>query len=294
MQKLILLAGLLAVSAHLVSGDAQKRLVCIYQETSDPFDIATDIDPDLCTHLIFSSVKPTPFTVSLAGLVQKVQAFNNLKTSNTDLKTFLEVDLTMANSQIFLHQNRPTLIDSIVDILNDANFDGVNVFWVYGESGDKETFTLLMQELKLKLPQGKLLTASVSGVPDDIENSYEISNLAGIVDFFNVMTFEVDLENPPQFPNADAAMQLFVTAEVPAGKLNMGIAIVWARYEVCQDNPNGVSIDGDATIIAKVAYIETECFGGAYVKSLDLDDFNGNCNQGEYPVIQLIKDSFTQ
>ncbi|XP_037097924.1 oviduct-specific glycoprotein-like isoform X2 [Syngnathus acus] len=101
MQKLILLAGLLAVSAHL--GAAQKRLVCVYQETSarvdqNPFHIETDIDAHLCTHLIFSSVKPTNFIVSLDRLDKKVQAFNKLKISNTELKTFLEVNLTMADS----------------------------------------------------------------------------------------------------------------------------------------------------------------------------------------------------
>ncbi|XP_037097741.1 chitinase-3-like protein 2 isoform X2 [Syngnathus acus] len=165
-----------------------------------------------------------------------------------------------------------------------------------------------MQELRDQLaPRGKLLTASVSGVIDDIGNSYEILELSRIVDFFNVMTFEVDLGNPPEFPNAEAAMQEFVTAGAPAIQLNMGIATygiggesgpivqipdVWAKYEVCQVHPTGVSIDSDATIIAKVAYIQTEGFGGAYVKSLDLDDFNDNsCNQGDYPVIQLIKDS---
>ncbi|XP_037097922.1 acidic mammalian chitinase-like [Syngnathus acus] len=189
-----------------------------------------------------------------------------------------------------------------MEIMNAENFDGVNVLWVYGQlsqPGDEQRFTLLMKELRDQLaPQGKLLTASVSGVIADIGNSYEIFELSRIVDFFNVMTFEVDLGIPPEFPNAEAAMQHFVTAGALAIQLNMGIATygigqdpdVWAKYEVCQDNPIGVSIDSDATIIAKVDYIKTKGFGGVYVKSLDLDDFNGNyCKQGDYPVIQLIK-----
>ncbi|XP_022618770.1 acidic mammalian chitinase-like [Seriola dumerili] len=79
----------------------------------------------------------------------------------------------------------------------------------------------------------------------------------------------------------------------------------WSYYEVClnlegktvqwiadQKVPYGttgnqwVGFDNKDSINAKVSYLTENNFGGVFVWSLDLDDFNGQfCKQGKYPLI---------
>ncbi|XP_077397908.1 acidic mammalian chitinase-like [Festucalex cinctus] len=325
MYKLILLAGLCAVIAQLDA--APRKLVCTYQKTSSSisanlFDIMESINPHLCTHLIYTSVKPSPVKVIPSPSDNiKFQDFNKLKSSNPNLKTLLEVDLTDLNTNnIFIQGNRALFIQSVIDILMHERFDGVNIVWEFkvgvSQPSDKQSFTLLMKELKVALstlpltvgPQ--LLTASVSAVKLQIDQSYEVPRLVKLVDFLNVITFDRDrtvvppLVGPAPFPNAEFSMQYWFSEGAPKEKLNMGIASygfdtnpsanpsIIAKYEECArpPPPTTISVDSDETIVAKAKYIVNAEFGGAFVKSLDLDDFNGNfCGQGKYPVIGLIK-----
>ncbi|XP_028437891.1 acidic mammalian chitinase-like [Perca flavescens] len=82
----------------------------------------------------------------------------------------------------------------------------------------------------------------------------------------------------------------------------------WSYYEVClnlngktvnwieeQKVPYGttgnqwVGFDNIDSINAKVNYIKANNFGGVFVWSLDLDDFNGQfCGQGKYPLISYL------
>lgn len=65
------------------------------------FDISTDIDPFLCTHLIYAFVgldafgnlqsKNKQLDFSVKGGLGNYQKFNNLKTKNPTLKTLLSV-----------------------------------------------------------------------------------------------------------------------------------------------------------------------------------------------------------
>ncbi|XP_077422660.1 chitotriosidase-1-like [Vanacampus margaritifer] len=318
MYKLILLAGLCAIIAQLDA--APRNLVCTYQKTSSSitanlFDIVEHIDPDLCTHVVFSSVKPNPLMVIPSQSdSNEFQIFNSLKISNPNLKTLLEVDLTGLNTNnIFAPANRAIFIQSVIDILIIEPFDGVNIVWVLKVGvnlpSDKQRFTLLMKELKAALGRD-LLTASVSAVQLEINQSYEVLLLARIVDFFNVITFDRDrtpvppVSGPAPFPNAQSSMQYWFSQGAPKEKLNMGIASygldtnpsanpsIKAKYEECSQSPppTTISVDSDATIQAKVKYIVNANFGGAFVQSLDLDDFNGIfCGQGQYPVIRQIR-----
>ncbi|XP_077374231.1 acidic mammalian chitinase-like [Festucalex cinctus] len=320
MYALILLAGLCAVNALWVT--IPRKLVCTYEKASAPntFDIVGDVDPYLCTHLIYSSVKPDPVqvTASPSDLINFPQ-FNSRKNSNPNLKTLLEVDLTdLTSNDIFTPTNTDILIKSVIEIVKNKRFDGVNVVWAFRQSvnqpKDKKRFTLLMQELKDKLDEEgvRMLTASVSAVILVVDQSYDVPALTRIVDFFNVMTFDLDrihspISDPAPFINAQNAMQHWVSKGAPKGKLNMGIASygfdtntflnnpsIRARSEVCTGKlPLTVHIDSDATIEAKAKYIIKAKLGGAFVKSVDLDDFHGNaCGQGKYPVIKRIQKTF--
>ncbi|XP_056241203.1 chitotriosidase-1-like [Seriola aureovittata] len=61
-------------------------------------------------------------------------------------------------------------------------------------------------------------------------------------------------------------------------------------YAVINNN-QWVGFDNRDSIGTKVSYLTTNHFGGAFVMSLDLDDFSGHfCKQGKYPLISHLHD----
>ncbi|XP_019729435.1 oviduct-specific glycoprotein-like isoform X1 [Hippocampus comes] len=313
MQKLLLLVGLCVLVAHL-EATCSRKLVCTFQSVPDSdvngindVDVASDMKRQPCTHIIFKRVRPNKQMKipSSGGPIQDHQDFKTAFPGAT-AKTLLEVDLIGISSAIFTLPKRADFITSVFNVVVAEGFDGVNILWMQSGAFDSEAkqgFTDLMKELKAKLD---LLTASVSGVPSVIDDSYEVPQLVGIVDCFNVMTADLDRKSPVgTFPNAIDGMDHWVQEGAPTGKLNMGIATygvdtkpkatarIWPKSQVCAAPllPATVVIDSDATIDDKATHIVTQNFGGAYVTSLELDDFDGvACAAGPFPVIQRVKD----
>ncbi|XP_068505216.1 chitotriosidase-1-like [Syngnathus scovelli] len=307
MQKLILLAGLCAIIADTCL--AAQNLACVYQSTSDqiganPFDILRDIDSQLCSQIIYSSLKPAPVSLS-SYEKRKFQAFADLKQSNEELQTFLEVDLSTAGSQIFIPQNREIFIASVIEHLVAGNFDGLNIKWAAESNSSrpdiKQDFSSLIETLSGRLGQ-RQLSLSVSAAESDIDRSYDISALSNDVDFFYVMSFDVDQssDDPAVFRNARAAMERFHLDGVPKEKLLMGIAsygygaeqAIIPRYEQSNYSPEEVYFDSPETIEHKANFSSE--YGGVIVKALNLDDFNGMGDDGNYPVIQRLHDKILE
>ncbi|XP_019713227.1 acidic mammalian chitinase-like [Hippocampus comes] len=317
MQKLLLLVGLCVLVAHL-EATCPRKLVCTFQSIPNlntanlnNFNMASHMEPELCTHIVFKSVQPDNAMVipSSGGPIQDHHNFN-LAFPSATAKTLLEVDLTQTSSAIFAPLNMATFNTSVINVVDAAGFDGVNILWSQSHENeqDKIGFTALMQELNAALeemPGTRLLTASVSGVPSDIDYSYEVPQLALVVDFFNVMTADLDRTSTPgQFAAAIAGMQKLVAKDAPKAKLNMGIATygfdtnnanpkIWAKYQACvaPASSSTVRVDSAATIDAKAQHVVDEEFGGAFMTSLQLDDFDGvACAAGPFPVIQRVKD----
>ena len=51
-----------------------------------------------------------------------------------------------------------------------------------------------------------------------------------------------------------------------------------------------VSFDDQASLRDKTKWIKEKGLGGGMIWALDLDDFNGVCNQGKYPLLTVIAD----
>ncbi|XP_077361684.1 acidic mammalian chitinase-like [Festucalex cinctus] len=372
MHKIILFAGLCLTTAWLGSA---KKLVCLYNSVSDQrwgighFEIG-DIQPHLCTHIIYSFVRiDSTFQISPSSSDQKkFPLFKKLKNGphlvyasegervwpigNPRLKTILEVNLIsdpLFQELIAVQANRATFIQSAISILRNPNymFDGINILWLDNTetlAGYKELFTALIKEFREEINKEAdgsgsaklLLTASVSAQPSVITQSYEVEEIADHVDFFNVMTSDIEivfLKGRPSFSHpgesftkAASAVNFWNKAGVPTRKINMGIGAFgeaytfgiqgsfelvggllpdlpegfWARYEVCfflqgllkASSNTRVVFDDIASIDVKVDYIKKHHFGGAFVLSLDLDDFNQICcgHDQKYPVIQHLHD----
>uniref|UniRef100_A0A3B4VML9 chitinase n=1 Tax=Seriola dumerili TaxID=41447 RepID=A0A3B4VML9_SERDU len=362
---------------------SSSRLVCYYNSLAEYRANGgkvriSDIDPKQCTHLIFafSDISSVNRLVPRRTTdLNRYQSFNQLKARNPLLKTLLAVGDTQRFSMMVSTQSRRAMfIQSAITLLRTYGFDGLSLDWKFpaaagSQSDNKQKFTMLCQELKAAfVNEGTqtnrdrlILIASVSAEKAVIDASYEVTQVAGSLDFINVLTFDfrgpsetVTGHHSPLFQgsqdtgdkinsNTDYAMKYWRDQGAPAHKLNLGIASygrvytvashcggvgapvsgpgtegtytqmegLLAYYEICPhldgiqvqlisdqkvpyaviNNNQWVGFDNKHSIGTKVSYLNTNHFGGAFVLSLDLDDFSGHfCNQGKYPLISHLHD----
>uniref|UniRef100_A0A3B4VLE5 chitinase n=1 Tax=Seriola dumerili TaxID=41447 RepID=A0A3B4VLE5_SERDU len=353
-----------------------------YRAEDGKFRIS-NINPNQCTHLIFafSDISSVNALVPSRDTDKQLyQSFNGLKTRsdlNLLLKTLLAVGGITFNRQKFstmvsTQSRRAMFIQSAIKLLRTYGFDGLNLDWRFpaaagSQSDNKQKFTLLCQELKAAfVAEGTetnrdrlILTASVSAEKAVIDASYEVAQIAGNLDFINVLTFDfrgpwenvTGHHSPLHRGSKDTGdkinsntdgMQYWRDQGAPAQLLNLGLATYgraftlsspstdvgapangtgeegcytgedgfWAYYETClyiegaliqlitdQKVPYAltenqwVGFDNKESFETKVSYLKTNNFGGAFVWSLDLDDFTGKfCNDSKYPLISHVHD----
>ncbi|MCM3786100.1 glycosyl hydrolase family 18 protein [Neobacillus mesonae] len=210
-----------------------------------------------------------------------INQLHKLKQINPNLKTIISVGgWTWSNrfsDVAATPETRETFANSAVDFLRKYNFDGVDLDWEYPVSGgldgnskrpqDKQNYTLLLSKIREKLDaaeaaDGKeyVLTIASGASPSFVANT-ELANIASIVDWINIMTYDfngawqkISAHNAPLnydsaaaaagIPNADtfnaaAGAQGHLNAGVPAGKLVLGVPFYGRGWDGCAQTNNG-------------------------------------------------------
>jgi chitinase len=212
-----------------------------------------------------------------------------LKAANPGLKTIISVGgWTWSNrfSDVAADPaTRANFANSAVSFLRKYSFDGIDLDWEYpvggGLSGnsvraaDKHNYTLLLQDIRNALntagaadKKNYLLTIASGASPTYIQNT-ELSAIAGIVDWINIMTYDFhggfdpisghnaaltfDPADPSPNKNSfydDAAITNYLNAGVPAKKLVMGEPFYGRGWAGCAAANNGLyqSCTGTATV----------------------------------------------
>lgn len=210
-----------------------------------------------------------------------INQLNKLKQINPNLKTIISVGgWTWSNrfsDVAATSATREVFANSAVDFLRKYNFDGVDLDWEYPVSGgldgnskrpeDKQNYTLLLSKIREKLDaagavDGKeyLLTIASGASPTYAANT-ELANIASIVDWINIMTYDfngawqkISAHNAPL--NADpaaasagvpdsntfnvaAGAQGHLNAGVPAAKLVLGVPFYGRGWDGCAQANNG-------------------------------------------------------
>jgi len=200
------------------SGD-EKLMVCyyaswaVYRHGNGHFDVE-NIDPTICTHLIYTFVGLNPDTSEILVLDPHndleenwgkgaIKRFVNLKQQNPGLKVLVAIGGWEEKSEKYSNmvldpKKRAIFVQSALKFVERHGFDGLDLDWEYpanrenSRPEDKENFVLLVQELKAEfVKRGYLLTAAVSAGEKTIATAYDIPALAKELDFINVMAYDM-------------------------------------------------------------------------------------------------------
>ncbi|GIX71301.1 chitotriosidase-1 [Caerostris darwini] len=267
---LLIIVWLSAVLGNNVPGRWNSyKVVCYlgswanYRRGDGKFKIE-DIDPKLCTHLIYGFAKLNEDNTIAAydsyldlkegwGL-GAYKRFNGLKRKNPQLKTLIAIGGWNEGSPKYSRMarsasSRRTFINSCVQFLQKYGFDGLDLDWEYpalrgGVPEDKGNFVQLVKELKETFAsRGMLLTAAVSAGKNTIDKAYDVPSLARYLDFINLMAYDfhggwdpVTGHNSPLYArpnenyeqktfNVDYAVRYWLNKGCPADKLVLGMPL---------------------------------------------------------------------
>jgi len=238
----------------------------------------SDIDPYLCTHLLYAFAGLNPDTYEVKILDPSVDLciddglcgfsnFTALKEENPELKTLLSIGGWSEGSKNYSimasdPDYRAAFVSSSVNLIQQYGFDGLDLDWEYptqrgGTPKDKENFVTLLEELKAGLGE-LLLTIAVSAGKPTIDKSYNIPGLSAVVDYVNLMTYDFhgtwehfthansplfahpdDEEHGLEFLNVDFAVQYWIQKGCPPEKLVMGIPLYGQGWSLIDTNQTG-------------------------------------------------------
>lgn len=171
--------------------------------------LPANVDPNLCTHIIYSFAKlePSNYAINVTewnditiGGKGRIEEIMDLKLRNPNLKILLGLaDASRLMSKMVRDEDlRSHFIETTVDFLLKHKFDGLdinqypaNMYLVNSTSDDNQLFTKLCEDLKVAFsPSHLLLTASVSSRAQIIDAAYEITGIAPFLDFINVICYD--------------------------------------------------------------------------------------------------------
>ncbi|XP_063834194.1 chitinase-3-like protein 2 [Ostrinia nubilalis] len=277
----------LSFCASEVLANNDKVVVCYYGTWATyrwgvgKFDVE-DIDPFLCTHLVYSfigidaqgtavSLDPHLDLGDVSWTRDNFRKFTSLKDKNPNLKTLLAVggwnEASAKYSVMAANPNyRQNFIQSSLAMIQEHNFDGLDVDWEYPNrrdtvhgSADIDNFSTLLKELREEFDKHDLMvTVAVSAVEERALLSYDVPAVAKYVDYVGVMAYDMSgawdpvtghnaplhisegdsTENEAALYTVENAIKFWLKAGCPPEKLVMGVPFYGRTFTLSDTNAN--------------------------------------------------------
>ncbi|XP_067002961.2 probable chitinase 2 isoform X2 [Anabrus simplex] len=233
-----------------------------------------DIDPSLCTHLVYAFAGLNINTNSIRSLDEYNDLEENYGLGSfrkiTALKnTFPHLKVTLAiggwnegSANYSLMASTPTrrqqFIKSVVTMLKEYNFDGLDLDWEYpgmreGKPEDKENFVHLVKELREEFDKHNwILTAALGAAKSTIDTAYDVPALSRYLDLMHIMCYDYhgtwDKKTGPNAPlygtdpsdtlSVEFSIKYFLKLGAPRNKLVMGLPLYGRTF--FSDGPSNV------------------------------------------------------
>ncbi|KPJ10961.1 putative chitinase 2 [Papilio machaon] len=276
----------------------------IYRTEDGKFKIS-DIDPSLCTHVVYAfagfdenknTVKSLDPGLDIGGQFEGggYKPMAALKEKNPNLKVLLSIGGWNEGSLKFSNlaassTSRKTFIKSLLDFLNTYGFDGIDMHWKFptqrdGRAEDKANCVTLMKEIKEAFtPNRYILAMSLGAQYYVFEAAYSLPELNNYVDYFIVLAYDyhgawggVVNANAPLYGlnkddtfSIDKTLRYLIYQGIRPGKVILGLPLFGRTFIL--EKPDTEVIEFGRTPI------KSEGFGGPYTKELGFMGYNEIC-----------------
>ncbi|XP_055601032.1 acidic mammalian chitinase-like isoform X2 [Uranotaenia lowii] len=280
LQRLLLLFGICGIS---IIEAAPDKVVCYYgtwanYRAGNGRFSPEDVNPNLCTHMIYTFVGLNRSTYELMLLdkwfdvdLKGLEKFANFKLVNPNLKRLVAIGgynegssqySTMANSAV----TRTAFINSVVSFVKQYGLDGFDIDWEYptlrgGQIYDRENFVTLLQEMRARFDrEGLILSIAVAATPDYHLSAYNVPEINKYVDFVNLMSYDLHAywdgstgHNAPLYAatwetsyyskmlNVAACVQGWLDDGLDPKKLILGVPVFGHTFTLASTTSNGVA-----------------------------------------------------
>jgi len=240
--------------------------------------VPEDINPAHFTHICYAFARVTldylvePFEWNDVnewnpdeGMYRRFHA--HIRAGNPAAKTLISLGGWNFGSTIFSPmvrstESRRTFVKSAVAFARAHGFDGLDLDWEYPSAADRDNYGMLVKELRAAVDQeaaesgraALLLSLAVPAGETNIETGFDVPLLAGLVDWFGVMTYDLhgswdrttgmhtalySAIDGDQL-TASHALKAWESRGAPAAKLLMGLATYGRGWTLMDPTKNGI------------------------------------------------------
>ncbi|XP_013176359.1 PREDICTED: probable chitinase 2 isoform X2 [Papilio xuthus] len=287
-----------------------KAVICymttwsIYRTDDAKFRIS-DIDPTLCTHVVYAfsgfdenrnTVKSLDPGLDTDGKLEGggYKAMAALKEKNPNLKVLLSIGGWNEGSLKFSNlagspTARKTFIKSILEFLTTYGFDGIDMHWKFptqrdGKPEDKDNCVTLMKEIKEAFtPARYTLAMSVGAQYYVMEAAYSLPKLNDYVDYFIVLAYDyhgvwdgVVNANAPLYGlnkddvfSIDKSLRYLMYQGISPKKIILGLALFGRTFILEKADTEDIEFGRTP--------VKSEGFDGPYTKERGFIGYNEIC-----------------
>ncbi|BFZ15547.1 hypothetical protein BsWGS_18586 [Bradybaena similaris] len=247
----------------------QLRRVCYFTNWScdllvkEAYFCLHDLDPSLCSHLIFAfagvnvtslSLSPTRADDESVGHVKgRYVKFNDIKKNNPDLKTLLSAGGSYQGEKFKMvtstNTSRERFAYNTARYVRRWGFDGLDLDWEYPGRLEKESLTELVKDLKAAFREEAartgqkelLLSIAVPVGEERVRLGYQVDLISKEADMINLMAYDfyygawsitafnspLYARNHPSFSRKHSVewiVNLWINLGAAPQKINLGVA----------------------------------------------------------------------